>query len=184
MYACLGSSPLARGLLRTGGVQQHAPRIIPARAGFTQHRRVHRRGPADHPRSRGVYVPIQLCSYPIVGSSPLARGLPGPGRPAPRAARIIPARAGFTHCPAGRYRCRRDHPRSRGVYPQRATSTSNSRGSSPLARGLPQGAAADDAAPGIIPARAGFTWECRSTPARTADHPRSRGVYILRMNGR
>ena len=50
-----GSSPLARGLPLDTTAQTSAQGIIPARAGFTVHRRapggVHR----DHPRSRGVY---------------------------------------------------------------------------------------------------------------------------------
>ena len=50
-------------------------------------------------------------------------------------------------------------------------------GSSPLARGLHarQGGVPPD--PGIIPARAGFTWSIPRPPAPTTDHPRSRGVY-------
>ena len=54
-----GSSPLARGLHSRGDLGHAADRIIPARAGFTTG------------RSRGA---SQL------GSSPLARGLPGPPR--------------------------------------------------------------------------------------------------------
>ena len=51
-------------------------------------------------------------------------------------------------------------------------------GSSPLARGLPYLPSRSVAAPGIIPARAGFT-EQRSGPTpEQRDHPRSRGVYV------
>ena len=50
-------------------------------------------------------------------------------------------------------------------------------GSSPLARGLPAAVPAGLGTPGIIPARAGFTWRRRSPRLRTGDHPRSRGVY-------
>ena len=75
-----GSSPLARGLL---GWRVRPDGTV-----------------SDHPRSRGVYVPL-LSSFSLwLGSSPLARGLrtaqaaraPGPG--------IIPARAGFTSPPS------------------------------------------------------------------------------------
>ena len=92
----MGSSPLARGLLK----------IDPLSTVDTR----------DHPRSRGVYMLEQLFGDRPEGSSPLARGLPrrrdvefgGPG--------IIPARAGFTdHSGAVRGRGE-DHPRSRGVY--------------------------------------------------------------------
>ena len=50
--------------------------------------------------------------------------------------RIIPARAGFTNaCTSGTHDLR-DHPRSRGVYDDRAESRESRVGSSPLARGL------------------------------------------------
>ena len=71
------------------------------------------------------------------GSSPLARGLPcffhvGGDRPG-----IIPARAGFTRRGARFVLTYRDHPRSRGVYWIGMPDTVDLRGSSPLARGLP-----------------------------------------------
>ena len=72
-----GSSPLARGLLG-GDLGRRASRwIIPARAGFTGCRRARRRGPGDHPRSRGVYSVSQVQGLENLGSSPLARGLRG-----------------------------------------------------------------------------------------------------------
>ena len=91
-----GSSPLARGLL--GDRPEHAEQegIIPARAGFTGHGGGAVDAVEDHPRSRGVYPVPALARLGLGGSSPLARGLPGPGARAPRPRRIIPARAGFT----------------------------------------------------------------------------------------
>ena len=50
-----GSSPLARGLLISGGDGLIHAGIIPARAGFTVEGRHDRGAPWDHPRSRGVY---------------------------------------------------------------------------------------------------------------------------------
>ena len=50
----------------------------------------------DHPRSRGVYVPVGARERDDVG--------------------IIPARAGFTPVLSGVVPCDEDHPRSRGVY--------------------------------------------------------------------
>ena len=50
-------------------------------------------------------------------------------------------------------------------------------GSSPLARGLPQGPQDRGLGPGIIPARAGFTRPRRRKHPILPDHPRSRGVY-------
>ena len=53
--AARGSSPLARGLHRRTPTLLSHPGIIPARAGFTAHRRPRGRPLRDHPRSRGVY---------------------------------------------------------------------------------------------------------------------------------
>ena len=114
-----GSSPLARGLRSAGDGGDGVAGIIPARAGFTQVRHVHRGGGADHPRSRGVYGALRRTCARGMGSSPLARGLHETGDPSEPAtvgssplARglqttvyaqdgttgIIPARAGFTVC--------------------------------------------------------------------------------------
>ena len=111
----------------------------------------------DHPRSRGVYG--------VAGADVAA----GPG--------IIPARAGFTRRAPQRFRAARDHPRSRGVYPRLTRFMGMTSGSSPLARGLLTGPRNRPDWPGIIPARAGFTWILRMVGSVTGDHPRSRGVY-------
>ncbi len=157
VVASSGSSPLARGLLGEQLGEGAGLGIIPARAGFTRHRRRDGRRRGDHPRSRGVYPITGVSDYRQRGSSPLARGLrPGVGRPG-MGCRIIPARAGFTpRKPRGSARCG-DHPRSRGVYYSPATPATPALGSSPLARGLllhPKLGCYDG---GIIPARAGFT---------------------------
>ena len=49
---------------------------------------------------------------------------------------IIPARAGFTNPYRHTETCRRDHPRSRGVYIPESLVDPFPEGSSPLARGL------------------------------------------------
>ena len=92
---------------------------------------------------------------------------------------IIPARAGFTQ---GRLDWRplpRDHPRSRGVYPRPRWGGLRKSGSSPLARGLPDGVVVQGGPEGIIPARAGFTSRWSDAVRRRPDHPRSRGVYSV-----
>ena len=188
--ACLGavsaagSSPLARGLPLAAIEDQVHDRIIPARAGFTPG--CHR-GPGprpDHPRSRGVYLPTSLGSYPISGSSPLARGLPNRPPSAPRTGWIIPARAGFTPDTVRGGISTTDHPRSRGVYHGPPHRGGQPAGSSPLARGLLVDGAVLDQDVRIIPARAGFTPPAGSTPTGRADHPRSRGVYRYRPRRR
>ena len=132
-------------------------RIIPARAGFTHDRR--RAGARLH------------------GSSPLARGLPGPEPALPTGRRIIPARAGFTTTPRAPRGRTRDHPRSRGVYRAARPASCMTGGSSPLARGLPTPSVGFRSTTRIIPARAGFTDEAIPPFYEGWDHPRSRGVY-------
>ena len=159
---CWGSSPHARGLLLDLLVELPRQRIIPACAGFTGQVQDGVHAGLDHPRMRGVYVPL--------------RGLP------PEAPGIIPACAGFT--PGGHSSChtRGDHPRMRGVYPAGARWCACARGSSPHARGLH----GDDMRPlpevGIIPACAGFTWPRRRARPWCGDHPRMRGVYNVEQD--
>ena len=73
----------------------------------------------------------------ILGSSPLARGLPKANVSETVRGRIIPARAGFTLWKFYTAPYMWDHPRSRGVYFQFKISANACTGSSPLARGLP-----------------------------------------------
>ena len=152
-----GSSPLARGLPKP--------------------RRRARKGFRDHPRSRGVYITAPLSLPQVVGSSPLARGLQRNSARRARDDGIIPARAGFTVMSAGRRAHRADHPRSRGVYIVNCGLGHSQIGSSPLARGLLLGTTQQVVLPGIIPARAGFTFYGGGPGLRLGDHPRSRGVY-------
>ena len=172
-----GSSPLARGLRVFDRHGHSAPRIIPARAGFTPPGRSRDSRRRDHPRSRGVYRAPSGFRENSVGSSPLARGLrTSVGSGTPKTG-IIPARAGFTwgwDCfgPAPG-----DHPRSRGVYASLRGDHVAAVGSSPLARGLHPRAGGRRVALRIIPARAGFTALRCARPRSCRDHPRSRGVY-------
>ena len=172
-----GSSPLARGLLSPPRSCERRHRIIPARAGFTGEvgvRAVHFR---DHPRSRGVYRTFHVKHARMVGSSPLARGLPSTLIPCLLHHRIIPARAGFTIEYSELRPTSQDHPRSRGVYRHAYHVSATRNGSSPLARGLPDQSGRSDDELRIIPARAGFTFDVTALALRHPDHPRSRGVY-------
>ena len=172
-----GSSPLARGLQAGPGCLDHHPGIIPARAGFTRDSCPISRTWGDHPRSRGVYTTPRPCGRGTGGSSPLARGLQRPGRRVVDLARIIPARAGFTHRRKWRREDPQDHPRSRGVYAASGQASSVAPGSSPLARGLPVIVPENMSGSRIIPARAGFTYTSLNATVGAGDHPRSRGVY-------
>ena len=93
----LGSSPLARGLPIIARLDSDVYRIIPARAGFTAPQLIAAWRETDHPRSRGVYYLENVASVPVIGSSPLARGLQKINKRFGLDVGIIPARAGFTH---------------------------------------------------------------------------------------
>ena len=114
-----------------------------------------------------------------MGSSPLARGLHEVAKPTAEAVGIIPARAGFTRDFHTLSTSRQDHPRSRGVYQSTRRSFQGTIGSSPLARGLLIKHVRFNNANRIIPARAGFTVINGDLNIVVADHPRSRGVYIV-----
>ena len=172
-----GSSPLARGLPASRPSQRLLRRIIPARAGFTRMRGGRLPRPRDHPRSRGVYDSYTDAANRAGGSSPLARGLRRVRADRRPVRRIIPARAGFTSDPTTAHRRAWDHPRSRGVYWEADDRLTAPHGSSPLARGLPEGMTSAGMDAGIIPARAGFTRPPGESNPGPRDHPRSRGVY-------
>ena len=177
-----GSSPLARGLRDVPGHPLNLRRIIPARAGFTRSSTSGRSRSRDHPRSRGVYGRASPARRGLVGSSPLARGLPSHVRRRVAGPGIIPARAGFTSGGGTLGPSPQDHPRSRGVYRSRRAGTTLPPGSSPLARGLLDRHPLARVQSGIIPARAGFTRSMLGVPSCWWDHPRSRGVYEEQRN--
>ena len=118
----------------------------------------------------------------MIGSSPLARGLPQEVDGETRENRIIPARAGFTWIGHVTLTARMDHPRSRGVYGHGGRYFKSPHGSSPLARGLLNIADVLLLAHRIIPARAGFTGLLMYLRHGPGDHPRSRGVYPRNRN--
>ena len=113
------------------------------------------------------------------GSSPHTRGLP----PRPRGSRfpagIIPAHAGFTWSIWPATLGIGDHPRTRGVYAEFHRPGSRRLGSSPHTRGLLGLEGVPGVAVGIIPAHAGFTRAVYGARSREADHPRTRGVYLI-----
>ena len=152
-----GSSPLARGLPKITAGSRVLDGIIPARAGSTLLSSHSSTGARDHPRSRGVYNYQDLLRRLYAGSSPLARGLRAPQTARGAPSGIIPARAGSTEWNASESLEGKDHPRSRGVYPELLPLHVQVGGSSPLARGLPQVDLKLFLGGRIIPARAGST---------------------------
>ena len=178
MAPCVGSSPLARGLLAYRPANNPQAGIIPARAGFTTSPTTTPPGKEDHPRSRGVYREGIRVDQADTGSSPLARGLQTGLTRCTASARIIPARAGVTAVAAPYWGCSGGHSRSRGVYCCCCPILALFWGSSPLARGLRDMSDYYDFGRRIIPARAGFTPNFISILCTARDHPRSRGVYL------
>ena len=75
-----------------------------------------------------------------------------------------------------------DHPRSRGVYHGFPHICPDKQGSSPLARGLHNKLYNSELVERIIPARAGFTRLNDEFVEKNRDHPRSRGVYLMRWS--
>ena len=110
-----GSSPLARGTLRSRRGLSRLIGLIPARAGNTLGELVLSGAIGAHPRSRGEHSTMDANLWNLPGSSPLARGTPAPGTSAPP-----PIWA---------------HPRSRGEHAPKVRRWSRQMGSSPLARG-------------------------------------------------
>ncbi len=154
-----GSSPLARGTPECVFTPRLLVGIIPARAGNTTCRPALDRPRPDHPRSRGEHLSAVNRQEIAPGSSPLARGTLRKGDRVACAFRIIPARAGNTVTHYLAAPGSPDHPRSRGEHRQPWKLTELDAGSSPLARGTRVVFADVRPSRGIIPARAGNTFE-------------------------
>ena len=173
----LGSSPLMRGTYQSDTAGPVVARLIPARAGNTCHVRAPRAHAWAHPRSRGEHSRSEISRSRVRGSSPLARGTSGVPYSPPGVCRLIPARAG--NMPGQFFRVGRlaAHPRSRGDHVSMNSPCGVSVGSSPLARG-PRGILRPLCAlAGLIPARAGNTYEPGFPFVPCWAHPRSRGEH-------
>ena len=154
-------------------------RIIPALAGNTVPTRRDTLDDRDHPRSRGEYGVMAVRLDRAGGSSPLSRGIPRRCQSSHTSKRIIPALAGNT-LPDGVVQVSAwDHPRSRGEYQTASMSQLAVEGSSPLSRGILLLGEYLGAFGRIIPALAGNTVSGIPGAIMRADHPRSRGEYLL-----
>ena len=133
----VGSSPRARGTRREPSARATRHRIIPACAGNTTQGHKGRPSPPDHPRVRGEHATTAGGRFAPRGSSPRARGTPGPRARRGDVSRIIPACAGNTRTGPHRTRPAADHPRVRGEHYSTISATRKPAGSSPRARGTP-----------------------------------------------
>ena len=153
------------------------PGLIPARAGNTCQCTSSFVTAWAHPRSRGEHCGDTLSAPPPPGSSPLARGTLTVKVIDGAAAGLIPARAGNTSAEPFAADWRWAHPRSRGEHRVQSLEKISDQGSSPLARGTRGNKARQEAAPGLIPARAGNTRRNRRAWPNGSAHPRSRGEH-------
>ena len=130
-----GSSPRARGTPLKVGIAGGVSRFIPAGAGntFANHDGV---GPGTvHPRGRGEHCLLVRGSTEPTGSSPRARGTPGPDRSRAARGRFIPAGAGNTQKAQIWVHAATVHPRGRGEHEHHLITELRGIGSSPRARG-------------------------------------------------
>ena len=179
----LGSSPHARGTLRSIWVTTCTAGIIPACAGNTHPVRFFAHESGDHPRMRGEHFGTTDRGESSPGSSPHARGTHTPLLRARRGRGIIPACAGNTCLPSGVSLAARDHPRMRGEHMDTETAFLSYWGSSPHARGTPAEVRRGETGGGIIPACAGNTRSRTASCSLRRDHPRMRGEHArLRSN--
>ena len=178
-FGIAGSSPRERGTAHRQASVPASGRVIPARAGNSDHWwRDAYRG-AGHPRESGE----QSCASPDWhrnrGSSPRERGTEVSPPCGPDRSRVIPARAGNSSVYGTAISDSAGHPRESGeqIRPRRVGLPTI--GSSPRERGTgsdPQGRTPDDR---VIPARAGnsarsaliFSWSIGSSPRERGTDP-------------
>ena len=152
-----GSSPLARGTLRTFFFRPCNRGLIPARAGNTRAYALGKEDRRAHPRSRGEHIGTGAAACRDWGSSPLARGTLKVTNEVATGRGLIPARAGNTRSISRRATALWAHPRSRGEHVKERMNATAESGSSPLARGTRGFPFAVIQLSGLIPARAGNT---------------------------
>ena len=126
---------------------------------------------------RGEYMSAASNITSAPGSPPLARGILRMPPQGCQENRITPACAGNTREATGATATIRDHPRLRGEYFRSLSDKKRTKGSPPLARGIPSSAKFHTIGMGITPACAGNTPSSDSQPPESWDHPRLRGEY-------
>ena len=174
-WACLGSSPHARGTRQGVPPLSEALRVIPACAGNAGTSPASTARHSVHPRMRGERETGTDRLGRVYGSSPHARGTPHRSTRTPCAGRFIPACAGNA-CghPAAGSRIP-VHPRMRGERHLRPSHLLQGAGSSPHARGTRFRYFRARIIRRFIPACAGNAWCGFRTCRPTSVHPRMRG---------
>ena len=116
-----------------------------------------------HPRVCGENIDCAYYPHGETGSSPRVRGKLGGQARVDVGLRLIPACAGKTPTPTSRAAIGRAHPRVCGENVLLHPRCAGLRGSSPRVRGKREEAPNDVGEPGLIPACAGKTSQCRKT---------------------
>ena len=159
-----GSSPRMRGKLDDGLIAEFGSRIIPAHAGQTRARSRRPYPPTDHPRACGANLVLSHGLFTPHGSSPRMRGKHLHCGAVSADGRIIPAHAGQTWLGLQPPEKLTDHPRACGANTAATDFTNVVCGSSPRMRGKPVLAVELVCRIRIIPAHAGQTQGCESSP--------------------
>ena len=151
--------------------------IIPAYAGNTKDYREHAPHVWDHPRVCGEHHMTSIMVHLNWGSSPRMRGTHAKNVADAAKTGIIPAYAGNTYYVTLPRLIVWDHPRVCGEHGELVHVGQPVAGSSPRMRGTPVCAASSETTPGIIPAYAGNTKDCRVGIGFLRDHPRVCGEH-------
>ncbi len=173
------SSPHARGARRGRGWRRRYRGLIPACAGSTRPGGAGPHPSTAHPRMRGEHLVTAVAPLIPLGSSPHARGARAVADVRAVSGGLIPACAGSIRsrtCPPS---WRWAHPRVRGEHPLATCDTPSHAGSSPRARGAPNGHHLDRRLAGLIPACAGSTKRRHYCGRFSRAHPRVRGEHVM-----
>ena len=172
-----GSSPRARGTLRSHERQPAQRRFIPASAGNTSMPVSQTLLGSVHPRERGEHRRVLVGWSRVIGSSPRARGTPAGGRWWSTSTRFIPASAGNTGEGKRAHVSTAVHPRERGEHLGGRAQGFLAGGSSPRARGTRSCASCRRRSSRFIPASAGNTQQVHGYHSVMTVHPRERGEH-------
>ena len=153
----LGSSPRLRGKHRLLRRRDRPLRLIPARAGQTDHGDIQGCRYGAHPRACGENIVSSAAVIALCGSSPRVRGNPIMGTSRVAATGLIPARAGKTFPPVSSWLSSPAHPRACGENDVGRDPLRAGLGSSPRVRGKPGAGPRGGGHGRLIPARAGKT---------------------------
>ena len=174
-----GSSPRVRGKQFFHPILIVSTGLIPARAGKTTHWCGRWTRCSAHPRACGENEIARAEDVNGNGSSPRVRGKPVELDRVSRADRLIPARAGKTTRDPSSRSGLWAHPRACGENWANAGKTVPFEGSSPRVRGKRGRGREGRRLRGLIPARAGKTYENKTGQPITAAHPRACGENTL-----